>query len=95
MTARLYELIKVFNTLQSSEERVAFQAQWKAFLSNLHATDQRFAMESLQQAILSNLAEYRKEVSALVENKNIPETENLLVLSIPPELSGKIQPATR
>lgn len=68
MNQRLHELIKIFNSLHTNEDRLAFEAQWNVFFNNLESDqDKNFAIQTLQEAILGNLSVYKKEIEVLNE----------------------------
>ena len=86
MTQRLHELLKIFNSLLTQEDRLAFEAQWNVFFNSLESKqDKNFAIKSLQEAILRNLSSYRKEIEALSLNEVFSE-EDASHFNIPVEI---------
>lgn len=74
--------MQVFNTLQTTEDREAFQAQWKIFMSGLEAADRHLALKTLQDSILANLVAYRQDIEALMQEEQLSK-EDRQALSIP------------
>jgi hypothetical protein len=83
-------LLRLFQSLQSDADRIAFQTQWQRFLSSLSDEDRRTAVKALSSAVTDGLRDFVHTLQTLTPQERAAADEFLATIPTPDEITKKV-----